>query len=113
LIVRSSTARRPWYARARALFSSVSELKSRPKPRSRTYLRVSALEDRVYPSITPLGNDDNHSDVTREIPATRDFDFPGPMPLSNPADPNSERIRDLDLKSVSSPWTAEWSSKHT
>jgi len=51
------------------------------------------------------GNNDNGSVVTREIPAVRDFNFPGPMPLSNPNDPNSERKRDLDLKPVTVSWT--------
>lgn len=52
--MRSSSARRPWYARARTLFSSLSELRTRRKQPARSRLGVLALEDRVYPSITPL-----------------------------------------------------------
>jgi hypothetical protein len=55
LIVLSFSARRPSYARARALFSSLSELRNRHKEPARSRLSVLALEDRVYPSITPLG----------------------------------------------------------
>src|SRR5688572_11464468 len=55
-ILRSASSRRPWYARARALFSSICDVRSsRRRHRSRTDLKVVALEDRVYPSITPLG----------------------------------------------------------
>ncbi|HTK77710.1 MAG TPA: hypothetical protein VL371_20760, partial [Gemmataceae bacterium] len=78
--MRSHSARRPWYARARALFSSLSELRNPRQQPARTRLGVTSLEDRIYPSITPLGefavptttaNDQDHPAVAAD--AAGDF----------------------------------------
>src|SRR5947208_5463009 len=87
--LRSASARRPWYARARALFSSLSDLRSRRKPPARSRLGVLALEDRVYPSITPLGefaaatttaNDQQHPAIAADGSGNFVISWEGPRP---------------------------------
>jgi hypothetical protein len=65
--------RRPWYSRARALAVSISELAKRVRPnrtrRPAATLGLVPLEERVLPSLTPLGEFQPHMGTDRLAPA--------------------------------------------